>query len=608
MRKPWSISTTVRNPERLKDFLRVLLEFENVEFDEKTQIEYQIKLIQHKLYIPNKISRDVKEGLINNPEVKELPYDVARGIFFSQQYTDPPMRGRQSVNPLNKLGFSIARKEFGKVRITELGKIFLNNEHSLSEVFLKSFLKLQFPNPWSNDFSYEKGFNIIPFVSTIKFLDLINKETNNGGIDRTEFCIFIPTLINYKDIDRYVELLFKYRESKDKYRFLMIFLKDFYQIEDESILFSKRKMINNLFDYGDNILRYFRLTNFFTIEYNNYGNVYLINLSKNRETEIKFILQQFTGEANIFEKVEEYIDFLSDINRPQIPWFEKSALAQIAVSLKNEIIELVEEHNLNILNQNYFDLNINLQDISLNQINLYIEKLRDIKINVLEEIKKLNIKYNLNALESFLEILSNKKYLKEIEPEKFEEIIYKILLIINDQLEIRGNFLRDDNGNVIFHAPAGKADIEYYYKLFNGICEVSLLSNQYQWIQEGYPVLRHVKDFINKTKNDCEKDIINIFIAPTIHDNTYYQFFIANKFGFEGEKLKIIPLSIMQFVHLLKVEIKLMRMHRCIKNDDIYLLYSTIIKKINDIDSHNYIENVIDEEIFNFERRLLGDI
>jgi len=35
MTKPWSISTTIRNPERLRDFLMVLKTLEGQEFDKK---------------------------------------------------------------------------------------------------------------------------------------------------------------------------------------------------------------------------------------------------------------------------------------------------------------------------------------------------------------------------------------------------------------------------------------------------------------------------------------------------------------------------------------------------------------------------------------------
>jgi len=42
MRKPWSISTTVRNPDRLRGFLSILRELEGEPFTEKNQKRYQI--------------------------------------------------------------------------------------------------------------------------------------------------------------------------------------------------------------------------------------------------------------------------------------------------------------------------------------------------------------------------------------------------------------------------------------------------------------------------------------------------------------------------------------------------------------------------------------
>lgn len=45
--KPWSISTTVRNPARLRDFLQVLADLAGKPFDASAQREYQIRLIQN---------------------------------------------------------------------------------------------------------------------------------------------------------------------------------------------------------------------------------------------------------------------------------------------------------------------------------------------------------------------------------------------------------------------------------------------------------------------------------------------------------------------------------------------------------------------------------
>ena len=135
MRKPWSISTTVRNPERLREFLRVLKKLEGKDFAKNTQIEYQVLLIKERLYRPNYIPQEYIH-YYEKPELK-IPYEVAEKIFWAQEYEDPSMRGRQSVNPLNKLGFSIAREGFGGIKITELGNLFLSGEYDIGFVFFK---------------------------------------------------------------------------------------------------------------------------------------------------------------------------------------------------------------------------------------------------------------------------------------------------------------------------------------------------------------------------------------------------------------------------------------------------------------------------------------
>ncbi|MBW1650592.1 MAG: hypothetical protein JRJ44_07970 [Deltaproteobacteria bacterium] len=60
MKKPWSISTTVRNPYRLRNFLRILRKLEGQPFNCENQINYQILLIQNKLYKPTELSKEQK--------------------------------------------------------------------------------------------------------------------------------------------------------------------------------------------------------------------------------------------------------------------------------------------------------------------------------------------------------------------------------------------------------------------------------------------------------------------------------------------------------------------------------------------------------------------
>ena len=61
---PWSISTTVRNPERLRNFLKVLKELEGKEFNQENQIKYQILLIKNRLYTPQIFHKNFKSIMI----------------------------------------------------------------------------------------------------------------------------------------------------------------------------------------------------------------------------------------------------------------------------------------------------------------------------------------------------------------------------------------------------------------------------------------------------------------------------------------------------------------------------------------------------------------
>lgn len=191
MRLPWSISTTVRNPERLRDFLRVLKQLEGSDFKSENQIQYQVLLIKERLYRPTKIPSSHR-SLIDD-FTKEISYEIAKNIFDFQRYEDPPMRGRQSVNPLNKLGFSIAKDTAGAIEITDLGNLFLSPDSDIGYIFFKSLLKLQFPNPWSDDFTEKRGFNIRPFIGVLHLVKKIKK------LSRDEFSLFCPTLIHFKD-------------------------------------------------------------------------------------------------------------------------------------------------------------------------------------------------------------------------------------------------------------------------------------------------------------------------------------------------------------------------------------------------------------------------
>ncbi|MEW6170895.1 MAG: AlwI family type II restriction endonuclease [Candidatus Omnitrophota bacterium] len=540
---PWSISTTVRNPERLKDFLKVLKQLEGSDFKSKNQIQYQVLLIKERLYSPTKIPTSYR-ALIDD-FAKEIPLDIARKIFDFQHYEDPPMRGRQSVNPLNKLGFSIAKDTAGAIKITSLGNLFISPESDIGYIFFKSLLKLQFPNPWSDDFTDKKGFNIRPFIAVLHLINKIKK------LSREEFAIFCPTLLHFKDIDRYSKYILKSRTLKsktEKDKFIKKFLKEFYSTKSLT-----RIQIDNLFDYGDNAMRYFRLTRYFRVTKQPLGR-WIIELEPARTKEIEQLLVLYDGSAINFETVDEYIDYLSDIDKPELPWeldYEKSK--DVALSLldivKRDFNSLADVLKAKVAEAFESTVNTDLNTLDSRGIGRFVNKLRNLRSEIIEIKRGSVLRKNINQLKDILSVFKDKKKFRELEPVEFEYMISQCLKIINDELEIKPNCILDDEGSPIGFAPGNKADIEGYYESFNSIFEVTLDVSRHQVYRESVPVMRHLKDF---ESTNTSKPAFCVFVAPRVHNDTVNYFWYSLKYGFEGRKQSIVALDLAHFVEILE--------------------------------------------------------
>lgn len=567
---PWSISTTVRNPERLRDFLRVLKQLEGEEFNRENQVKYQILLIKERLYRPTKIPSKYKR--LFDDVTQEIPYEVAKEVFEYQNYEDPPMRGRQSVNPLNKLGFSIARERAGVIKITELGNLFLLPDFDIGYIFFKSLLKLQFPNPWSKDFSEDKGFNISPFIAMMKLIKMTD------GLSREEFALFCPTLVNYKDINKYAKYISQMRKIKSmggKKKFINKFLLKFYGTKTLNKI-----QVHNLFDYGDNTMRYFRLTRYFRVTKQPLGN-WIIELEPSRSEEINQLLSMYDGSALKFETFEDYIEYLSDIKRPELPWEKDySKIRTIAFSLIKTVTDEFNNLETNLqtnLKEEFMKLTAtDLNKMEIIEIQKLIEELRKVRFKINEISKSHFLKGNIKVLRELITVLKDKKQIRELEPAEFEYIILQTLKILNDEINIKANCVFDDEGNPIGFAPGNKPDIEGFYHTFSSIFEVTLDVSRHQVYRESIPVMRHLRDFEN---TNPDKPSFCVFIAPRVHEDTVNYFWFAIKYGFEGRKQKIIALNLEQYIDILEFFIEVIEKNKIFTHQHMRELFEIIVSE-----------------------------
>ena len=538
----WSMTTTIREAERIPAFLRTAKEIENEEWNKETQIKFQILLIKNREYL-NTDSTQTFSGL-NDSQINllkdksiNMTFEQAADIFNTKNYNDPPMRGRQSMSPLEKLG--LVDRTSGKIVLTDVGNKLLNEEIIYDEFMFEQLLKLQYPNKIEKE---HKDWNSKPFINALRLIKKVNNlcKINNmkeKGLTKVEFGIFALSIKNYIDVDEIANKVLAFRKhyeelatktDKENYRknFISQYLSTFNNPE------------HNTKEYTDNIIRYMRITKYIYIR-GKYGNT-CIDLEPRRMVEINSILENDNGAATEFTK-EEWIKYYGTYGSYDLPFDTVDKLTEIFNEILADINSL--ENKLNIERTV-----ISCPSIK-SEIKEAIVKLRTKRVGLQNLEIKFDYNNDLSKINEAIEALSNIRNL-ELKPSiALEKWTNVALNIINDSLLIKPNSIVGDDNEPTFTAPAGVPDIECYYEDFNATCEVTMLSSRDQWFNEGQPVMRHLREFEDK---NTDKDCYCLFIAPSIHQDTLNTYFTSVKYEYEGRKQKIIPITIKQLIKILE--------------------------------------------------------
>ncbi|GAB6391318.1 MAG: AlwI family type II restriction endonuclease [Treponematales bacterium] len=543
----WSITTTVRNPERIRSFLQVFKELEGQVWNGETQKRFQILLIQRKVYGFNEpqFEKTLSPEQMGALYLDNFTYEQAANILESKNYEGGgEMRGRQSYNPLEKMGLAYLDAD-DKIHITDFGRLFLADDYDLGDVFFRSFLKWQYPNPDANKYSAADGYNVKPLIATFHLINKVNTLcAKNGvkekGVSRVEFALFFTTLSNYHSISETAEKLLAFRkeyERKSTKEAQKNYAEKYFNDN-----FSAYESWKNANEYTDNLIRYFRLTRFFYLR----GNDYFIDLEPRRRVEIDALLETDNASALTFTSRLEYAAYLGDIAKPELPWETKAKLQEVIAVLLQDIEtaenSLLEKH-IARPQRPQIDTASNNTDALKNAIELLREYRR-----TLFDAETHAQGQELQTIEYCVQSLQNIFSLADKKPVELERIVTLGLHILNDAIGIRPNYPVGDDNEPTFTAPANKPDIECYYQSFNSICEVTLLSNRSQWFNEGQPVMRHLRDFESAHTG---KQTYCLFVAPKIHRDTGNTFWVSVKYEYEGQSQKIIPVTIQQFTEIL---------------------------------------------------------
>lgn len=489
-RKILSFSTTMRNPYRIGNFLVVLLEFKNQILTHEIIMKIVKGVLRKKIYKPDFIK--------NNKEYNDKFYDSE--YVFSDEELDfiidnsPQKHKEKSFDNGWESRFDTWYKlisEFGfcyyakgqKILISEIGELligaFFDKENNtfkeecdyalIESIFLNTLSKYEVGNPYKKNLNHNAPFRLL-----IRLL-LHLKNQNQSPLSVKE----IPILLCWKN-DNASELydyICNLREENYKltkvnfgYSSEFIYEKCLELLESDN---TTRFKISQLSEATDEYIRKMRITGLISLR----GNGRFIDINNNEIKKVEYV-----------NSINTYFlgDYLDDSDSNRLEFY--NYISKIDTFLITPSIVTIDD---------------------------------EVKIEKLKEVSKI---YNIETIKYELLITCSKnrptkdEFLKLIDkPLRFEFLTAVYLMQSFNNLSVIPNYKSDDDGNPIFTASGGKADIIAYDNNTESYIEVSLATSRTQSTNEMIPISRHLEEYI--TTRDNKKEKFSIFIAPSIHSD-----------------------------------------------------------------------------------------
>ncbi len=473
--KPLLFTTTMRNPERLKDFLTVLSAYDGEILTNKIIDKVTKTLIQRGLYKPMKSTPSVTNKWKNNIELSKAETEKV----FSENPQSHKEAGFERGWPSRFDTWFKISKELGfvwywpeeKIIFSESGKMLLNKEKPENElmVFANAFAKYQRHNPFRRVLNKN-----VPLILLVQVIELLNNdpEYQGAGISRLE----IPLLLCWQNdnAESLYRAIKKLRSNHGYSPSNEVVLEICYSLLNET----KRDDNSILGDYPDDFIRKMRLTGLFSLR----GGGRYIDTNTKESATVDYILEKYISYKE-FETEKEFFEFIGKVDHHLI-----ETISVFKTPVKTTKAELEKWAN-------YYGW----ESIKCEMLNLAQKKSSE------DDILKI-IEQPLR-----LEFLTSLAILK-----KLPNVI------------VKPNFVTDDEGLPTSFASGGNPDIECQEDQDTVLIEVTLLTGTQQHIRESFSIHRHLEEYVN---NDIKS--YTVFISPKSFIDTERYFKFIKKDGLE---------------------------------------------------------------------------
>lgn len=474
--KPLSFSTTMRNPNRIADFLNCLLPFEGMTLTNDLIDKIVRKIIKEKLYKPVYIGKvaELSEVYVSDDEYftdeqvedivahspqnhKEAGFDKGWPSRFDTWYKLPMEFGFVNYAIDEKLEIS----KVGHMLVDALNENPAN-EQKIQNVFLNSMMKYQICNP----FRKNKNDNV-PLILLLQVIQKLREENPDSvGIFRQELSFFICWTNN--DADALFEKIKEFRNIHKFGQYTDEIIYDEcldimgYTTEEDKNYIKIEKVTG---EAVDEYIRKMRSTGIISLR----GNGRFIDFNNLELEKINYVLANYSTYTRFTDK-QKYFEYMGEIDEHILD------IQRTVVSNEDSIRKATLRKYANDYKQ---------QDIFME---LY---------NVCNKKESKDPVFRIISAPARLEFLTS------------------IALVQNfDNLDVNPNYIIDDEGLPTCTASGGMADILCRDKINDGLVEVTLMCGRQQVNNELLPISRHLAD----AKKDKE-NTVSIFVAPRIHDD-----------------------------------------------------------------------------------------
>lgn len=522
--KPLLYTTTIRNPERYKDFIFLLKKFDGQILTAEVVEKIEREAFKCGLYRPVKrIPMSVKEkwGNTRNGEFGEfaLTDKETKAVYDGN---DPNLhddikghkeagfeRGWESrfetqFKLMKVLGF--VYYDMGEpIQFSETGNFLAStvsitygddgsvnrqivNPQNEQIAFMQAFAKQQRCNPFIRELN-----DNIPLILLLKVIRLLNAdpEYNDCGISYKE----IPLLLFWPDNNANT-LYSRIKQLRNEYGYNPT-PEVIAEICIDEILgkFKEFKLKSIVSEYPDDFVRKMRMTGLISFR----GGGRFIDINHNEDDKIEYIINTFSNYKK-YETEVEYFKYMSSVDKHL---FDIKAVEYTKNEAANKLAEWTNVYNWDTIKTELFHLSKKTAS-------------KDDTLKFIDAPSRLE----------FLTALAIKSKLPHV--------------------EVIPNYPIDDTGLPTSTAGGGIGDIECIEDPNAILVEVTMAQGRTQTMMEVWPIERHLIEFKEKYTKDSEC----VFVAPTIFSDSQRQIDFVS-FSSKGEN-RIRPYKIDAFIEYLE--------------------------------------------------------